>query len=397
MKMSKGKWAIAAFIIFIIAVLGLFIPYNNERNQHRQIEKDIAGLQQRILLLTLNKNNLQKEIAELNVEIEDSEQLSSQKQAEIEILQSQLDALIDDREEAIAKALSDLSIIQAEYTTEDRSIDYSELLFNLASANEIALGNFKMTDEGNIYINGVAYHKSSVVLAATGTRNDILKYISQIGKEAAFKTAFFEDIHIITPIPLINEEKQEIYDRTLSELELEAVSRFTIDEIVDFIILGIAKVTDLSFNVPDMEDMAAAILSHLDGLVAMQYQEPLAYDLAVIIKQHIADFIIDEVVDPLALDIANAITAGGDIAALTELFGEDIVELMGDRIASILPAEIAELLKDYIAMQINLEMSSAVIPLIEDKAGDISAGRIAQMETTESELSLVIYTYPEAE
>jgi hypothetical protein len=397
MKMSRGKWIIAAFIVFIIAVLGLYIPYNNERNQQGQIEKDIAGLQQRILLLTLNKNTIQKEIAELNIEIAESEELSSQKQFEIAILQSQLDALIDEREAAVAKALSDLNAIQAEYMKEADSIDYGDLLFSLAAANEIALSSLMMTDEDNIDINGVSYSRSSVALTASGARDNLLEFISQISNEAAFKTAFFDAMHLITPVPLTDDEKQEIYDRALSELELEAVSRFTIDETVDFIILGLSNVTGSSLSVPDVEEMAGNILSVLDNLLAEEYQLPLANNLAEIIKQYISKWIIDKVIEPLALDIANAITSGSDQEALAELFGADIAALLGEEIVNLLPSEIAALLKEYIASQIQLEMSRAVFPLIKDRASDIAAERIRQAEATESNFSLVIYSYMEAE
>jgi hypothetical protein len=397
MEMSNGKLILIGFVVFIIAVLGLYIPYNNERNEQKQIERDISDLRQRVLLLNLNKNNLLKEIAQLNVEIESAIEQSEIKGAEIEDLQNDLDELINQREIAVAAALSNLKLIRAVYMNENGSIDYSELLFSLADRNGIALNSISIAEDSDININGVDYHELTIDFSASGTRDNILAFITQITDNDNFGTAFFDNILINTPHPLSEDEKTGIYNDVLSELKLDAISRFTIDEVVEFIVLGLKNVTDSSLDVPVVEEMAEEILSALEDLVATEYEVPLAYDLAEIIKLHISEWIIDEVIGTLAIDISNAITNGSDQTALIELYGEDIAALLGGRLTNILPAEIAELLKEYVSSEIELEMTAAVLPFIEEDAGDIAANRIKQLEASEGEISLVIYSYREVQ
>jgi Skp family chaperone for outer membrane proteins len=397
MKMNGRKWVLTGIVIFIVAAIALYIPYNNEIKKQDDLEQNIFTSQQRVLILTMSKGKLEDEITQLEADIAVAQEESAQKQVELDNLQEELDELEHEREQAIIDALVSLNNIKAEYPDMIASIDYSESLFALAETSDIKLNGLITSDTATVVIEGINYEKISIKLSTTGYRDNILKFISGIQSDDAFKTAFFDNIDVSTPLPLTDEEKAAIYTTALNELKLAAISQFTIDEMVDFIILAIEDVTGTHLDTHPVEEIAQNILSDINSLVTEGYDVTFAYDLAELIKQHISEWIIDEFLKPLSDEIAEVITGGGDHATMAALFGEEIASLIGENFTGTLPEDIAELLKSYISSLIDLKMGEAVFPLVEIDALELADSRIAETESSEGDISLVIYYYQEAE
>jgi hypothetical protein len=397
MKMNGRKWVLTGIVIFIVAAMALYIPYNNEIKKQEDLEQNIFTSQQRVLVLTMSKGKLEDEIVQLEADIASAQEESAQKQVELDNLQEELDELEHEREQAIIDALVSLNNIKAEYPDMIASIDYSESLFALAETSDIKLNGLITSDTATVVIEGINYEKISIKLSTAGYMDNILKFISGIQSDDAFKTAFFDNIDIGTPLPLTDEEKAAIYTTALNELKLAAISQFTIDEMVDFIILAIEDVTGTHLDTHPVEEIAQNILSDINSLVTEGYDATFAYDLAELIKQHISEWIIDEAINPLAIEIAEVITGGGDHATMAALFGEEIASLIGENLTGTLPEDIAELLKSYISSLIDLKMGEAVLPLVENDALELANSRIAETESSEGDISLVIYYYQEAE
>jgi uncharacterized membrane protein YheB (UPF0754 family) len=183
----------------------------------------------------------------------------------------------------------------------------------------------------------------------------------------------------------------------------KGIAELTVDEICNFIVLGIEDVTGNYIQARDVKDMATSIKELLNQLMAEEFEDPLvstltedyddrlALDLAELIKQHINDWLEDKVIAVLAARIATALENGD---SLESIVGEDIATLLGNELASAIPADIAGLLKEYISERIEFRMTEYVSPHIYTGAQVAADEMITELETaSSSSIKIVIYTY----
>jgi hypothetical protein len=403
MKMTGKKWAFIGALIFVAAIVALYIPYNSNKNEQGSLQQQINVARQMVLARTLSKNSVEQKIQKLEADIATAEGVSEQLQDELDQLQQELLQLENEREQAVQEAIALLNATEAKFLNAAESIEYGELLFTLANSAQIKLSQVDYTDSGSVNIGGVDYDVVLLNLAVNGKKADILDYLVKIQTNTAFNTSLFDQVNIQMPKLLTDDEKNLVFNLILEDMVAKGIEDLTVDEICDFIVLGIEDVTGNYIQVKDVETMAAKIKELLNELMTEEFDDPLVstltedYDdllaskLAEMIKQHIDDLLTDTVVNTLATRIAEALENGDSLEGIV---GEDIATLLGSQLVGALPSDIAALLKEFISECISNRMVDYVTPHVFQNAQKAANEKIAELETTSNgNIEIAIYVY----
>jgi uncharacterized membrane protein YheB (UPF0754 family) len=183
----------------------------------------------------------------------------------------------------------------------------------------------------------------------------------------------------------------------------KGIEDLTVDEICNFIVLGIEDVTGNYIQTKTVEQMAARIKELLNELMTEEFDDPLVYtltedyddrlalELAELIKQHINDWLTDTVVNELAARTAEALENGDSLEGIV---GEDIAALLGGSLVGALPSDIAALLNEFISKNIYNRMVEYVTPQVFHDAQDASDETITILETASSaNIEIAVYVY----
>jgi N-acetylglucosamine kinase-like BadF-type ATPase len=183
----------------------------------------------------------------------------------------------------------------------------------------------------------------------------------------------------------------------------KGIADLTLDQICNFIVLGIDDVTGNYLITRNVEEMARKIKELLNALMAEDFEDPLvstltedyddrlAQELAELIKQHINDLLEDKVVSVLTERIVAALENGDNLESIV---GEDIATLLGDALVGALPADIAALLKQYISERIYDRMVGYVTPQVYTDAQEAADEAITILETASTgNIKIAVYVY----
>ncbi|GEM_PF-3752252 len=403
MKMSGKWWAIIGVVIFIGAVIALYIPYNNNIKEQNTLQQQINTARQMVLLQTMNKNKLEQEIQQLEEDIEAAEDENALLQQELNRKQNELEQLQDEREQAIQEAVALLHATEAKFLTAAKSIEYGELLYALADSAGVKISQIAYSSTDKVTIEEVDYGVVFLELAISGYKADILDYLIEIQADDSFATAICDSINLSWPKMLTGSQKDEVFAITLDEMIAEGIENLTVDELVNFIVLGIEDVTGNFINKRTVEDMAKAIKQLLadlmeeefeeipDSTLTDDYDDRLAAELAQLIKEHIKDGLEDAVVSEIVGRIVEAIENGDDLESVV---GSHIATLIGSQLVSALPGDITALLKEYISECIYYRMTEYVRPLVFQDAQALTEELIEEMENASGgTVKIAVYTY----
>ena len=403
MKMSGKWWAVIGAVFLIAALLALYIPYNSNKNEQADLQQQITLARQMVLVRTMSKNTIEQRIQELEANILAGEEENTQLQEELDQLEAELLRLETEREQAIQEAIALLAATEAKFLSAAESIEYGELLFALADTSQITLSQIDYSYGGTVNIEGVDYDTVSLELSISGKKADILGYLLEIQSDAAFNTSLLNQVNILMPKLLTEDEKDYIFEIVLDEMVATAIADLTPDEICNFIILGIEDVTGDIIVKKTVENMAKEIRMLLDALMAENFDDPLvstikgdyadllAQKLAEQIKGYINEWLQDTVVNMLAERIAIALENGDDLEGIV---GEDIAALLGSQLAGALSSDIAALLKEYISERIYDRMVGYVSPHVYTDAQESAKELITVLETSSSSyMNIVVYVY----
>ncbi|MDD4923684.1 MAG: hypothetical protein PHF74_02455 [Dehalococcoidales bacterium] len=403
MKMSGKRWAVIGVVLLIGAIVALYIPYNNNIKEQETLQQQITTARQLVLVRTMSKNSLEQKILELEADIAAAEEETVQLQEELDNLQAELLQLEAEREQAIQEAIALLNATEAKFLGSAESIEYGELLFALANSADITLSQIDYSSGGTVSIEDVEYGVVFLELSVSGKKADILDYLVKIQFDDAFNTALFDQISLSLPKILTEEEKEQVFFTILHEMEAQGIADFTLDEICNFIILGIADVTGNYISTETVEDMAKRIKQILADLMEEEYEEPLehtltedyddrlALELAQLIKQHIIDLLQDTVVNEITARIVTALENGDNLESIV---GEDIAALLSSELSGALPGDIAALLKTYISECIYDRMVEHVTPHVFQSAQVAANELIIQLEAASSGgIKIAVFTY----
>lgn len=403
MKMTGKRWAFVGALIFIAAIIALYIPYNSNKNEQKDLQQQITIARQMALARTMSKNSVEQKIQELEADIAAADEETAQLQDELDQLQAELVRLEAEREQAIQEAIALLNTTETKFLSAAESIEYGELLFALADSAQITLEQIDYSDGGGINIEGVDYDVVLLELSVYGAKADILNYLVEIQSDAAFSTSFFDQVNITMPELLTEDEKELVFNLILEDMVAKGIADLTLDQICNFIVLGIDDVTGNYLITRNVEEMARKIKELLNALMAEDFEDPLvstltedyddrlAQELAELIKQHINDLLEDKVVSVLTERIVTALENGDNLESIV---GEDIATLLGDALVGALPADIAALLKQYISERIYDRMVGYVTPQVYTEAQEAADEAITILETASTgNIKIAVYVY----
>ena len=403
MKKSGKWWAIIGVVIFIGAAVALYIPYNNNIKEQNTLQQQINTARQMVLLQTMNKNNLEQEIQQLEEDIGAAEEENAQLQQELNRKQDELQQLRAEREQAIQEAVALLNATEAKFLTAAESIEYGELLYALADSAGIAISEIAYSSTDKVTIGEVDYGVVFLELAISGNKADILDYLIEIQADDSFATAIYDSINLTLPKMLTEGQKDEVFSITLDEMIAEGINNLTVDQLVNYIVLGIEDVTGNYLNTRSVEDMAKVIKQLLadmmeeefDGILGStltdDYDERLADELAQLIKTHIKDGLEDAVVSEIVGRIVEAIENGDDLESVV---GSQIATLLGSQLAGALSGDITALLKEYISECVYYRMVEYVRPFVFQDAQALTEDIIEEMENASGgTVKIAVYTY----
>ena len=187
MKLSRITWFILGAGIFVIATGSLFAVYRGEAKKQEELNEKLSVAQ----------NILPK--------------LVSQRQE----LESQLSQLESD----MAQALATIASVKAVFPESVESIEYDEVLFNLAHNHALEVQELQAS-EPKAYKGddeSISYMVTIIDVQVTGEVSDILDYFNSIVNDEFFTTADVELVEIDIPLPMSEEETQEFRDQLTEE------------------------------------------------------------------------------------------------------------------------------------------------------------------------------------
>jgi len=169
MKFSRAFWLILVAGLIITGGVILYMLYQDEIDEQNQVEEQLA----------LAQGNLPG----FNSQISDLEAELAQRQAEL------------------ALVLEELAEIEEQVIDEVTSIEYGDLLYNIAGIVDIQVLNFSSSEPSTTKIDGITYQYVSFDLTVEGYSYDIIAYLTHIEVLDEFSSTIIElvDFNIVGP------------------------------------------------------------------------------------------------------------------------------------------------------------------------------------------------------
>ena len=169
MRFSRVFWLILVTGILITGGVLLFMLYQDEMDEQNILEAQVALAQ-----------------------------------AELPGLYSQIGDLedqLDQRETELAAAQTELTDIEGDWISSVDSIEYSDLLFNMASIYNIQILSFDSPGPSNVKIDNISYQSMRFNLAVEGYIYDIMSYLTFIELGDDFTSTVIEVVNSIIAEP----------------------------------------------------------------------------------------------------------------------------------------------------------------------------------------------------
>ncbi len=177
MKLSRTSWIILSVGIFVIVAGGLGAIYRAELSEQGVLSSQLALLQVTLPTVISEREEAENRLTEIKAEL--------------------------------AQAESKLDASKLPFTKSIESIEYGEILYNIAHGLQIDIINFTATDARQDKGDVVTYYTTRFEIEVEGDETDILDYVHQIALSANFATATVELAEINIPEPPTDEELED--------------------------------------------------------------------------------------------------------------------------------------------------------------------------------------------
>lgn len=205
MKLGKTSWLILGIGIFIIAAASLYTVYLRQGREQAQLNDSLAEAQAKLPEVVAEKEAAASQLV-------------------------QLEAQLAQLEDELAQATSRLDRADRNFPRSVESIEVDVRLFKIAdewdldiiklTASEPADRTTRPTTElGDQNIEDVTFAVTSFTADVAGEVADILNFINTVIIDDAFTTITVESVNITLPVPLTEEEKEELTEAEIAEAE----------------------------------------------------------------------------------------------------------------------------------------------------------------------------------
>jgi hypothetical protein len=187
MKFGKLSQLILAIGIFAIAVVFLYRTNQGRAAEHEQLNTQLQAVQ--LLVPKLVSEN------------EDLESRLNQVQAELD------------------QARTSLSQGKAKFPDSIDSVDYNELLFQMANNRDLEMMRLVTSEPAEQSVGNITYDVTTFDIEVMGQVADILDFVNSIASGEEFTTATVELVNITVPEPLTMQEKENLAAQEQEEAE----------------------------------------------------------------------------------------------------------------------------------------------------------------------------------
>jgi hypothetical protein len=191
MKLGKTSWLILGAGILVIAAVALYMVYHEQVRERRQLSDSLAAAQHTFLAAGSEQGAQQRQLAHLEGEL---------------------------------ARLAD-TVIQAEYLLAHTkgtfpeavgSIEYGEILFNLADDYRLILTSLTASEPSDQMVDGVTYSVASYSLHVEGRVADLLDFINRLTRSEHFASAAIGPVSMTIPGPPAEGEEERPASATIS-------------------------------------------------------------------------------------------------------------------------------------------------------------------------------------
>jgi len=174
MRLSRTAWLILGIGILVIALGSLYTVYSRQVSEQQELAASLAAAQARL-----------------------PQVISARQAAEAELTQWQ---------DKLAEATSLLAKSQAQFPESAESIEYDELLFDIADACNLEVMSLTASEPRDKKVEDVTYIVTSFDLEVKGEVAHILDFISELARSEHFTSATVELVNIKVPEPAAKEK-----------------------------------------------------------------------------------------------------------------------------------------------------------------------------------------------
>ena len=304
MKISRITWLILGVGILAIAAAGLYMLYQDQLEEQDNLNQSISVAQAALPGLISEKGGLEDQLAQL--------------------------------EDELAQAEAGLTQAEAGFPASVQSIFYGDLLFSLAGSLDLEVISLTATEPAEMTEEDINYGVTYFTVVIKGEVANVLQYITNIEVDDEFKTAGIETVSTAIPLPLTEQEKEELR---------EAATEEKIEGLIMEALAGLPEQEELTEE--DLEAMIEELREVVEELRELTREEAAALTVGD----------IEGLITEAMLGVTEEITPEDIFQVVGKL--EELIELLNE-FKGLVEAEIAASVAEEID---KLEMPSTTINL----------------------------------
>jgi hypothetical protein len=170
MKLGRTTWLVLGIGVFVIACVSLFFIYARQSGEQEELEVTLAGAQTQLAGLISGRESLENQLTQQQSTLSETQAL--------------------------------LTSSQASFPELEASIEYSEVLTEIADYCELEVTNISAEEPREMEIEGITFVVISFEVEVEGDVNSILSMVSEIASDERFASATVESVTINVPEPV---------------------------------------------------------------------------------------------------------------------------------------------------------------------------------------------------
>ena len=164
MKLGRTAWLILGIGVFVMAFVTLFFIYTRQAGEQQELEANLAGAQTQLAKLISGRESLE-------------------------------DSLVQ-QQNTLATTRALLTSTQASFPELEASIEYDEVLTEIAQFSGVEVMNMSADEPREQAIDGITFLVISFEVEVKGPVNSILGMVRQIATDERFASATVESVDI---------------------------------------------------------------------------------------------------------------------------------------------------------------------------------------------------------
>ncbi len=332
MKLTARTGVMLLFAVLLIAAGILYWMFSGAVEERDRIRADRDLAETMVGALEAQKASAEEELGELEDEYE------------------ALNEKLDDLKISLNLAEEDLLDSQARLELAVDSIEYGEVLFQLAGVAGVDISSIDVAPPSAQTLDGIEYDVTRINLDIKGSNREIFDMIDIIALHEKFRTSTASPVNINIPPP---PEPVEIDEEAIFEKHYQALLEKNLEKITPEETAEIVK--DVAFEFFDMvitespeKERIEFIYSKVNQLVNDELSRLIAEGIADYTQQQIASLLAGKIADYWADEVSGLLDD-----EVEEILGGNMADWLEDEIAGGIPGEISAIINEYISEKVD--------------------------------------------